>query len=70
MDIVRAMGLILAVVGGVSVAACAPPTPKVQQPGVASQVIEKEPLVPIRDPNGSFRYTVRRESVAALTRYG
>ncbi len=51
-----------------SVVACAPPTPKVEQPAAVPQRIERTAGSPARD--AAFRSTVRWRSLPAPTRYG
>lgn len=53
-----------------SVIACAPPTPKVQQPAAAPQRIERTAGDPVRYRDTAFRSTVRWRSLPAPTRYG
>ena len=59
----------MVVVGAaLSVVACAPPTPKVQQPAAVPQQIERTAGDPARD--AGVRSTVRWRSLPAPTRYG
>lgn len=51
-----------------SVVACAPPTPKVQQPAAVPQRIERTAGDPVRD--AAVRSTARWRSLAASIRYG
>ena len=61
----------MVVVGAaLSVVACAPPTPKVQQPAAVPQRIERTAGDSVRDRDAAFRSTVRWRSLPALTRYG
>ncbi|MCW5800420.1 MAG: hypothetical protein KIT40_18160 [Nitrospira sp.] len=47
-----------------SMAACAPPTPKIQQrPAAAPQSIEQRPQDPVREVDRSFRPMVRDGSM-------
>ena len=65
-----ASGKVLVFVMGaaLSVVACAPPPPKVQQPAAVPQRIERTAGDPARD--AAFRSTVRWRSLPAPTRYG
>lgn len=45
MTAARSIVLLIIVVGGLTVAACAPPTPKVDSP-IIPQVMEREPTCP------------------------
>ena len=51
------MVLVLIAAEGLSVAACAPPTPKVEL-SIAVETIQREFLAPARDQDGLFRHTV------------
>ncbi len=51
------MVLVLIAAEGLSVSACAPPTPKVE-PSIAVQTIQREFLEPVRDQDGLFRRVV------------
>jgi hypothetical protein len=57
MGISRTIGLLLVLSGLGLISACAPPTPKVE-PSVAPPVIQKEPVAPVHNSDGSFRRTV------------
>ena len=53
MSVARSLIVLVLVMGGWSVAACAPPTPKVT-PSVAPPMIEREPVAPVRRQDQPF----------------
>lgn len=54
-----------------SMAACAPPTPKVQQrPAAVPQSIEQKPQSPVREVEQTFCPMVREGSVTSSARHG
>ncbi len=54
-----------------SMAACAPPTPKIQQrPTVAPQSIEQRPEGPVREMDRSLRPIVREGSATPTPHHG
>lgn len=53
-----------------SLAACVPPTPKVQRPAAAPQTIEQRPQSPVRDMDRSSRPMVREGSATTSLRHG
>ena len=56
-SVARNIVVLVVFMGGWSVAACAPPTPKVE-PSIAVQTIQREFLEPVRDQDGLFRRVV------------
>lgn len=65
--------VVLSVVAGLffSVAACAPPTPKIQQgPAAVPPRIEQRPQGPAHEVDQSFRPMVQEEGVTTPTRHG
>jgi len=54
MSVARSLIVLVLVMGGWSVTACAPPTPKVA-PSVAPPMIEREPVAPVRQQDRSFQ---------------
>jgi len=54
MRVARNIVVLVVFMGGWSVAACAPPTPKVA-PSVAPPMIEREPVAPVRQQDRSFQ---------------
>ena len=54
MSVARNIVVLVVFMGGWSVAACAPPTPKVA-PSVALLMIEQEPFAPVPQQDRSFQ---------------
>ncbi len=57
MSVARNIVVLVVIMGGWSVAACAPPTPKVA-PSVAPPMIERAPVAPARQHDPSFQSMV------------